>query len=380
MRGPRKPDPFAVKDFVHVYPTRTRGKRGPRDGRWYWRARITAHGHRRTVWSGWATRDEAWGVVADLVQTGAIHEPKEPVTEVRTLTDLMECWVGMLEQRADLSAHGLRAYSLCARHLKAQIGEWQVERVGLETLEEHRNRRLAAKGAPATVRQEIKALRAAWRWGKARGLTPERDLPSFSIKPTPVRTRYTPSRKEVLAVLAELNGWPRIGVLLLFATGARIGEVAVLRWSDVRLEDLILSVDGKTGPRDVPIAEEVARELRAWRAVCEGDLVLGVKPNTARAQLGTKFLKRGCSGAGVRRFTANGLRRAAVDEMQRAGVDIGSACAVTGHSPQVMLQHYRQATMDDKRRAVAAARLGIVPRGDVVPFPEAATADGHSVD
>jgi hypothetical protein len=53
----------------------------------------------------------------------------------------------------------------------------------------------------------------------------------------------------------------------------------------------------------------------------------------------------------------------------RAGVDVGTAAAFFGHSPQVMLEHYRRATIDDHRAAVLATRLGAVTECNVVPFP-----------
>ena len=34
----------------------------------------------------------------------------------------------------------------------------------------------------------------------------------------------------------------------------------------------------------------------------------------------------------------------------------------------MMLTHYRRATLDDARKAVASARLGSVPAGEVVAF------------
>ena len=51
-KGPKKPSPFGVGRNV-----RCRAIRGPKDGRWYWRAERHKHG-RKTVWSGWATAAE----------------------------------------------------------------------------------------------------------------------------------------------------------------------------------------------------------------------------------------------------------------------------------------------------------------------------------
>ena len=108
--------------------------------------------------------------------------------------------------------------------------------------------------------------------------------------------------------------------------------------------------------------------LRQWGERDPDAPVLGVSPKRPRAQLSQRYIKPACQAAKVRRFTPHGLRRAAVDLMATAGVDIGTACAITGHSPRVMLEHYRSATRADRRRAVSAAALGALPEGKVIPF------------
>jgi hypothetical protein len=64
--------------------------RGSRDGdRWYWRAR--RKGERDTVWTGWATRDEAMAAVARLVTRGLPGPARfESRTAPRTIGELVE--------------------------------------------------------------------------------------------------------------------------------------------------------------------------------------------------------------------------------------------------------------------------------------------------
>ena len=53
----------------------------------------------------------------------------------------------------------------------------------------------------------------------------------------------------------------------------------------------------------------------------------------------------------------------------RNGVDVGTAATITGHSVQVMIKHYRQATDEDRRGAVLKAQLGTLDLGKVIAFP-----------
>jgi integrase len=163
-------------------------------------------------------------------------------------------------------------------------------------------------------------------------------------------------------------------MLLLFGTGARLGEIAGLTSDDVNLEEGILSIrKGKTGARLVPVHAELVDALRAWGVGLRGAGIFGVTRNVVWSHLGGKHLRAACETAGVERFTPHGLRRAAVDMFADAQIDPKVAAAHFGHSVEVMLEHDRRATLDDRRAAVAATRLGATSAAKVIPFPQAAT-------
>jgi integrase len=77
-------------------------------------------------------------------------------------------------------------------------------------------------------------------------------------------------------------------------------------------------------------------------------------------------MESGC----VPRFTAHGLRRDPINTLLRGGVDVGTAAAMLGHSPKVMLRNYRKATMGDIRDALRKTGLGQAPQGKVVGNPD----------
>ena len=80
--------------------------RGPRaDGRWYWRARRKSM--RDTVWTGWATRDEAMQAVAELVvpvRRLRHHAADHAAAWRRTLTDHEQFWTVARVEVADEGA------------------------------------------------------------------------------------------------------------------------------------------------------------------------------------------------------------------------------------------------------------------------------------
>jgi integrase/recombinase XerC len=165
-----------------------------------------------------------------------------------------------------------------------------------------------------------------------------------------------------------MDGWTRRQALLLFGTGARVGEIASLRWDAVDLEHGVMVVVGKTGRREIPLVDDLVRELERTPPAERVGLVLGVARSTAMTTV-YAALELACARAGVSVVRPHGLRRHFVDSLYGGGVDVGIAASILGQSPQVALKHYRSARPDEKRRAVVQAGLGKVPEGRVVALP-----------
>jgi len=367
-----RPATIAIGKRVKV-----RAVRGPDDrGRWYWQA--TAYNpttrKRPTVWSGWASAERVEREVLAIVSERPTDDPSShaDADDIRTVLDLMEAWSAEQARRGDLSSNTVRIYLTCARHVVgAPIARCRVKRLRRVDLERYRDLRLRSGGAPRTVKQEISVIRSAWRWYLDLAGLPSVALPTVRVDVRPVRSRHTPSPSEVLAVLEHLEGWARLAVVILYATGGRPGEVRDLTWDRVDLDRELVVLDGKTGARTVPLSADAARALAVHRpeAADPSARVLTCKRSTFDSYLGPHALRIACAAAGVTRFTPYGLRRAAVDAMARAGVDIGTAAAIAGHSPEVMLKHYRTVSADDRRRAIEKAGLGVIPDGRVLEFP-----------
>ncbi len=335
---------------------RVRAIRGPREGiQWYWRAERYEGGGSTTVWTGWATREEL----------------------EKRLAALLEVWVGAQDLRTDLSKRTHAINHLSARHVIGEIGDVLLVRLGLEHLEQFRDARLRAGNATRTVELDVEILRRAWRWGVGRGLCENRRLPKPDIKIKSAREKHTPSREDFWKVVGEMSGWPKLCVLLLASTGARIGEIASLRWEDIDLDAGEVRVRGKTGYRDVIIPESMVEHLAAVRPDQRTGRVLSAGADTVRTSITQRYLKEACERAGVRYFTPHGIRRMVIDQYYDKGVDVGTVAAQLGQSPKVALKYYRQSTGQTKRRAVALAGIGEPVESNVVAFDKAKKEGGE---
>lgn len=354
---------------------RLRAIRGPNAaGEWYWRGEECKEGRRDTVLAGWFPSVAAVERAASAVllegrsPKRAAGNAASTAARCTTLGDVLDYYLGDVETRADLSPATVKLRTGSCQRLVATVGAHAIPQVGRATLQNYRDQRLRTGLAPRTVAQDLEELRRAWRWAIERGLVASAPLPSLPLKTPPVTSRYTPSREEVGRVLEALRaaggrgrimpGWPRLALLLQFATGARVGEIAALKVGDVNLGRGTLRLDGKTGARTVPVAAHVLEEIRP---LLEGrgpeERLLPVAQATVEPRLSVA-IGEACAELRIPHWTTHAVRRLAVDQLARAGVDVATAASLLGHSPLVMLRAYRQVSDEDRAKAVAAARLG----------------------
>ena len=339
---------------------RARVVRGPReDGRWYWRIERSSTADKSVLECVWATSAEASKRVAELLAAGGARPEPAAAAELSTVDELLGAYIAHLEDtRPDLAASTLVSYRHRRRQIwRAGLGDIRLVRIHAADVDTMRAS-LLRRHAPQTVLGQLVHLASAWRWARREGLVPDRDFAVPKIK-VPIRLRHTPSAAEIEAVLGELeHPWERLAVQLLWSTGCRIGEVAALTWSQIDLGRGELAVAGKTGPRRIPLGASAMQALREARIASAGAArLLSVTEGTCRRQLAVS-IERACTALGQTVWTPHALRRAAVDALARSGVDVATAAALLGHSPLVMLRHYRQVSPDDLRAAVERARLG----------------------
>lgn len=299
-----------------------------------------------------ATRRGAELLRAGLHLEGAI-EGEGDEAPVLTLRDLLSAWLGAQEERADLRAKSLEIYRRDCRRVADLAGDQRLATIGPREVERLRDG-LAKAWATNTARSALSCLQAAWRWGLPLRLVPGPLPGSTRLREAPSE-RYTPPVEDLQAVVELATGRVRVALAIAWSTGARLGEISGADWADVDLTRGTIRLCGKTGPRTIPLVGAGLREAKAFPFEDRVGRIV------ARETL-VRNLASLCERAGVRPFSIHGIRRLTVDTLLRSGVDIATAASITGHTPQVMLAYYRQATADDRVEAMAVAGLGEVQR------------------
>lgn len=339
-----------------------RAKRGPDQlGRWYWTARWTDDaGSRHEKVLGWMERPDAVRKLAALLASDMTKEVVRAVrSEITTVEDMMSRWLAHQEMRAEageIRAATLHQYRYAAGYGVGYLGDVRVEALTSDVLHDTLLK-LRAGLAPRTVRMIGVMIAMSHDWALERGHIPAARPVRVHMSAPTVRVKLTPKAREIEAVIAQLTGWQRSFVALCAATGARPGEVQILRrehvevgrdgWGIIHIPD---EPGAKTGARDVPVPPWAITELRP---LLDRAPEAGLFPIGARVSV-TKTFKR----LGVK-WRLYGLRRAAATALASTpGVTMAALSAIMGHSAQVSVAIYQDRDMATLKAAARSAGMG----------------------
>lgn len=355
---PRKPKSIARG------PLKAHARKPPTDSdpRWYWqviyyedRAQRSARyegksAHRRGTPS--EIRAHLDAVLAGDWKQPAVVSRELP--EVLTVDGLFRLWLRAQKDRRDRGRIKPGTYYNKHEFYRLNIKGSPVESVPLDRL----SRRLLQEWvhgleddgyASRTIRVRWGLFRAALRWGHGQGLTPPR-LPAAPELPRVdayTSNRHTPTRADIEATIAALDGWRAVAVSLLLATGARVSEVTELRWMAWSRTDRRLTLTGKTGARTIPTNTAAHQALTDWwmRSGQPADGRLFDRANAS------KSIQRALSPFG---YTPHAIRRRVSSILIEGGIDPKAYEAYMGHSFREGLKTYAQARPE---RVQAAADL-----------------------
>lgn len=341
-------------------------------------------------------------LVAALVQfvNLAPEEKRESLaTELsRRLTDLRQrklaisggwdAWERSANRSTSAKSRTLAGY----RAIWQQFAAW-AEKRGVGTFHEfdeaaalaYADHLWAVPVSPRTFTAHVQFLRGLWTVVRVpAGLTAANPWASIRGKqaaPDSGRRDLTPA--EVRAVIGAATGSMRLLLLSGAMTGARLGDVANMRWADLDLEAGTWSFTpmktSRTGKRLVlPLLSPLLEELRAARGTSLTTHVFKEeRPLWSRGDL-TKRISAHFESCGIVTNEAvsdgqqrrrarivvgfHSLRHSAATAAAKAGTNLALVQKTLGHSTAGMTAHYTHGDL-------ASARQVLAPLAEIVAIP-----------
>ena len=268
----------------------------------------------------------------------------ERVPVTRTLRVLADEWRA---SRVDVAEATATTYEVNLGRILPRLGDRAVADVRVEDVTGLVSDLTAAGLARESIRKTLTTLAHVLDFA---GITPNPVRDRGVKLPRLDRTEIAPpTAAHVLAVLPTLAPRYRLPILVLDATGMRVGELERLAWGDVDEQEgrwRVSAAVAKTGRArwvDVPerlfgaVSELCPRDDRAAdRRVFEG--VTTDRLRTA--------ITRACTAAGVPAFSPHDLRHRRATLWHLGGVPAAQASSWLGHSAQEHLRTYAHAVLD----------------------------------
>lgn len=233
-----------------------------------------------------------------------------------------------------------------------------VKRVGIIAFSEWMdNRQKKGEWSRSTVLQHLRSLKALFRWVDAdedcreaglKGV--QRWLPTIEKNPRRLDIPQLSAMKRFRNTFNTSNIWhyrDYVATCLLSTNGIRIGELCNLLISHTRLEEKTLIVDGKTGPRVVPLTKEMIGLLKGWLKRRQG-CRFASSPYVFVSRRGDKMQPSGFGHAflkhrkkyGLEKISAHSFRHVFCTNYLKNGGQLERLRQITGHQSYDMLKDY----------------------------------------
>jgi integrase len=275
-----------------------------------------------------------------------------------------EMWRAMIDEidRPRLSVHTIEDYEDRAKRLiLPKIGKKLVGDVTPADVDKIVAATTGARNQAYVVALIRKTINAAIR---ARHLPASHHNPAadIALKRTPRRGRAL-EHEELAAfgkALAEMEAagsvspWLANLLRLSLICGLRPGEVRTLTWARVNLPRRKMTVEGKTGEREIDLTDAAVEVLSATPRIQGNEHVFAGRRHGEPIVAVHKALRLVQDKAGVERFRPYDLRHSAATGALAGGADVRAVQALLGHADLKTTAGYLHAS--EKRRKAAAER------------------------
>ena len=316
--------------------------------------------------NGTLTEQQAKKIIGEILE----RTTGEPLHNYK-VSDWFAHWLDMKEQVR--SGKTMDRYRQVIRDFMASLGNRANLALGHITPKDvlmYRNSILAAKKTPRTANLSVKVVSAALNAALRQGFIPSNPATAVESLPVKAEERATFTPAQISKLVRAANGdWPG-AILLGYYTGARLSDVANMRWEALDWRNKVIRFTPRKTKRQVaiPLHRDLERELLKRPGIGKAVMfqALAGKDTGGRHGLSGRFAalieKAGIEpkrteASGGRRLSDlsfHSLRHSFNSAMANAGIAQEIRQKLTGHTSAETNKVYTHHELEPLRAAIAA--------------------------
>jgi integrase len=271
------------------------------------------------------------------------------------------------------SAATAERYRQVAREFLESLGsraKLSLDHISLKDIRTYRDTELAAGKSPKTANLSVKIVSAAFNAAFRQGYITSNPCTALESLTEETAERSTFTTAQVAKLVSTAEGDWRGAILLAYYTGARLGDVANMRWSAIDLKrQLVTFTPSKTKKTvTIPLHAELESHLLKTPGIGKAFLFPSLAGRGTGGKTGlsgqfTAIMARAGVEGKITRHTAGGransslsfhsLRHSFNSAMANAGVSQEIRMKLTGHVSAEMNRGYTHHELEPLRAAVA---------------------------
>jgi integrase len=226
---------------------------------------------------------------------------------------------------------------------------------------------LGRKKSPATCNRYLQAISSVLSWAVEESWITKNPALGVRRQTEPRgRVRYlSDDERKALLEACDASAWSELGLLvrLALSTGARLGELLGLEWSDVDVKGGIAHVRQTKNdePRSLPLIEPVRKRLEAKVRPIKGGLLFPAERDAKRRnKVWRKHWEAAVGSAKLENFRFHDLRHSCASYLAMNGATPLEIGDVLGHKTLVMVKRYSHLSTDHKKKLAERVLGGMV--------------------
>jgi integrase len=316
--------------------------------------------------NGTLTEQQAKKIIGEILE----RTTGEPLHSYK-VSDWLTHWLDMKEQVR--SGKTMDRYRQVIRDFTASLGSrasLALSHITPKDIFAYRNSIIAANKTPRTANLSVKVVSAAFNAAVRQHIVESNPATALESLPVKAEEKGTFTPVQVSKLMRAAEGEWRAAILLGYCTGARLGDVANMRWDAIDWRNKIIQfTPSKTKrPVTIPLHPQLERELLKRAGIGKAKMfpTLAGKGTGGRHGLSGRFTaimekagiepKRTQASGGRRlsNLSFHSLRHSFNSAMANAGIAQEVRQKLTGHTSAETNKVYTHHELEPLRAAVAA--------------------------